>query len=223
MPGVAGVSVALSGVLERLAPSCGESCSDARAGAPGDPSASLREKSNTPANRRPADASNNPLDLTDAEKTQVRELKARDTEVHRHERAHTAAGGPYAGLPSYTYTRGPDGQQYATDGEVKIDTSPAQTPEATIQKMEVVIRAALAPAQPSAQDHAVANKARQIKTEAISEKHEQEAAEEDSGSGSGPTPVSSAGSAAALYQQVARDTTGALATGSAGQAVQLVV
>ena len=44
------------------------------------------------------------------EQKAVAELKARDREVRRHENAHARAGGEFAGVPSYQYTRGPDGK-----------------------------------------------------------------------------------------------------------------
>lgn len=94
--------------------------------------------------------------LTRQEERVVRELKQRDREVRQHEQAHLAAAGPYArGRANFTHTIGPDGRRYATGGEVSIDVSPERTPEATIQKMQVVKRAAMAPADPSPQDRAV--------------------------------------------------------------------
>lgn len=108
----------------------------------------------------------------------VRELQRRDAEVRRHERAHAAAGGAVAGAPVYEYQRGPDGRFYAVNGEVRIDVSPAGSPEATIAKMEQVIRAALAPAQPSAQDRAVATQAKQVIIDAERELKEIEAEEQ---------------------------------------------
>ena len=55
---------------------------------------------------------------------------------------------------------GRDGKQYATGGEVQISTSEvAGDAEATVRKMEQVQRAALAPADPSAQDRRVAAQA----------------------------------------------------------------
>ncbi len=113
-------------------------------------------------------------DLSEEEQAQVQALRRRDAEVRRHERAHTGAGGAIAGQPIYEYVRGPDGRQYAVGGEVAIDAGPAGTPEATIQKMETVIRAALAPADPSTQDVRVAAQARQVKAEAIAEKNAEE-------------------------------------------------
>ena len=104
----------------------------------------------------------NPQGLTKEEQAVVAELKRIDAEVRRHEQAHMNAGGQYAGQASYTYETGPDGGRYAVAGEVPIDTAPIpDDPEATIDKMEVVIRAALAPAEPSAQDQRVASGARQ--------------------------------------------------------------
>ena len=94
------------------------------------------------------------------EELQLAELISRDREVRTHEQAHAAVGGSYAGAPTYTFKTGPDGRRYAVGGEVSIDTSPVPNdPEATLRKMEVVIRAALAPAEPSAQDRRVAAQA----------------------------------------------------------------
>jgi len=118
-----------------------------------------------------------PLDLTDEERKIVTELKKRDQEVRRHERAHTAAAGPYGGLPVYDLQQGPDGRLYAVGGEVAIDVKPLKDPAATIAKAESVIRAALAPANPSAQDHSVAAQARQLKAEAVVELNKEKEAE----------------------------------------------
>lgn len=99
-------------------------------------------------------------ELSEEEKKQVEELRKRDQEVRRHEEAHARVGGQYAGRPSYEYQSGPDGRQYAVSGEVPIDAAPIpDDPEATIEKMEVVKAAALAPAEPSGQDRKVAAKA----------------------------------------------------------------
>ncbi|PID72484.1 MAG: hypothetical protein CSB34_02050 [Desulfobulbus propionicus] len=100
--------------------------------------------------------------LTPEEQQQVEELQARDREVRTHEQAHLSAAGQYAaGGPQYTYQKGPDGKRYAVGGEVQIDISEERTPEATIAKMQVVRKAALAPASPSAKDRQVAASATQ--------------------------------------------------------------
>ncbi len=100
----------------------------------------------------------------------LRQLSARDSEVRQHEMAHQAAGGGHTGAVSYTFERGPDGRMYAVGGEVSIDTSAVSgDPRATLEKAETIIRAAMAPAEPSAQDHRVAASARAMAAEARAE------------------------------------------------------
>lgn len=109
-------------------------------------------------------------DLSSEQQSQLRQLKKTDSEVRTHEQAHKTAGGPYAGSIQLEYTTGPDGRRYATAGEVPIDASPVRgNPEATITKMEVVKRAALAPQNPSPQDRAVAARADATKAQAQTE------------------------------------------------------
>ncbi|MEM9061174.1 MAG: putative metalloprotease CJM1_0395 family protein [Pseudomonadota bacterium] len=116
--------------------------------------------------------------LTDAEREQVKKLKARDAEVRRHEQAHAAVGGQYASAPTYTFQLGPDGRRYAIGGEVKIDIAPVPgDPEATIDKMTVVKAAALAPAEPSAADRRVASLADAQRLEAVAELAQQRSEE----------------------------------------------
>ena len=104
------------------------------------------------------------------EQQEVQELKARDQEVKTHEQAHAAVGGRYAGAPSYSYELGPDGKQYAVGGEVQIDISPIPgDPQATVQKMQQVRAAALAPAEPSAADRRIAAEAAQRQIQAQAE------------------------------------------------------
>lgn len=92
---------------------------------------------------------------------QIQWLKNRDREVRNHEQAHlSAAAGIAMSGANFDYTTGPDGQRYAVGGEVRIDTSAiADDPAATLRKAETIRRAALAPAQPSAQDYSIASKA----------------------------------------------------------------
>lgn len=92
-----------------------------------------------------------------AEQKELGELQSRDQEVRAHEQAHAAVGGQYASAPTYSYQRGPDGNQYAIGGEVQIDLSEIPgNPQATVQKMQQVRAAALAPAEPSGADRRVA-------------------------------------------------------------------
>lgn len=106
-----------------------------------------------------------------AEQRLVQQLAVRDRQVRSHEAAHlAAAAGIAAGGVSYKYRRGPDGKAYAVEGEVRIDTSPVPgDPQATLQKATQIQAAALAPAQPSAQDRAVANEAARIAARARAE------------------------------------------------------
>jgi len=146
--------------------------------------------------------------LSEEEKAQVAKLKAIDAKVRAHERAHAAVGGQYAGAPSYSYTRGPDGQMYATSGEVSIDISAENDPEATLQKAAQVAAAALAPADPSGADRAIAAAAQALRLEALAQIRAEKAAEQEAAraedqaaSGPGDEPASAApepGQAAAL-------------------------
>ena len=97
----------------------------------------------------------------DAEEQQlIRQLSSRDREVRAHERAHSSVGGQFASAAQFSFERGPNGVQYAVSGEVSISTSEVTgDPEATIAKLDTVIRAALAPANPSSQDIRVASSA----------------------------------------------------------------
>lgn len=108
--------------------------------------------------------------FTPEELQEIDHLEARDREVRDHERAHASVGGQHTGAPNLEYTRGPDGRLYATSGEVSVDTSSVSgDPQATIDKMRVVIRAAMAPADPSSQDYRVAARAQALLVEAQAE------------------------------------------------------
>lgn len=92
----------------------------------------------------------------------VQELVIVESKVKAHERAHKSVGGQYAGMVHFQYVQGPDGKMYIAGGEVSIDISAGKNPKETIQKMEQVKAAALAPADPSPQDYAVAAKAAMV-------------------------------------------------------------
>ncbi|MHA6495084.1 putative metalloprotease CJM1_0395 family protein [Pseudomonas borbori] len=140
--------------------------------APATPAPSLGDEQ-APSGREEADKNGEPAAQADKgkeaasnpqaqrlEQLEVAKLVRLDQEVRTHEQAHAAVGGRYAGAPSYTYATGPDGKRYAVGGEVSIDSGAIPgNPEATLRKMEVVLRAALAPAEPSAQDLQVAAQA----------------------------------------------------------------
>lgn len=107
---------------------------------------------------------------TPEQQAEVDQLKKIDREVRQHEMAHLAAGaGMVTSGASYTYTRGPDGLNYAVAGEVGIDTSSGRTPEESIARAERIQAAALAPADPSPQDRSVAAQAAQMAAQARQE------------------------------------------------------
>lgn len=117
------------------------------------------------------EAQNKNSDQADREQlAKITELSKRDREVRAHEQAHASVGGRYAGAPSLSYERGPDGRLYAVSGEVAIDTSPIPNdPQATLEKALTVQRAALAPSDPSAADRSIASKAAAIAGQARAE------------------------------------------------------
>ncbi len=123
-----------------------------------------------PAAEQPKPGEQTTPDGTSLEDPQIQQmvakLKQTEQKVKAHEAAHKAAGGNLASGASYSYTQGPDGRNYITGGEVQIDMSPGRTPQETVSKMQQVIRAALAPADPSGQDRAVAAQAANQMTQA---------------------------------------------------------
>ncbi len=113
-------------------------------------------------------------ELTPEERAQVARLQARDREVRQHEAAHLAASGGLATSgASFSYQKGADGVNYAIGGEVSINTSPGRTPEETIQRAQTIKAAALAPADPSGADRAVAAAAAQMEASARLEQAKQ--------------------------------------------------
>lgn len=120
--------------------------------------------------------------LSDEELAQVRALQQRDREVRAHEMAHVAVGGELVLRGAqFDHETGPDGVRYAVGGDVLIDTSPGRTPEETIEKAERIRATALAPADPSPQDLAVASMAIQMALQAqieLAVQQREEAAQE---------------------------------------------
>lgn len=145
----------------------------------------------TPAFNAPATARADPL-ADPSVRAELTRMQARDREVRAHEQAHLAAGGRWVTSgPSYSYQTGPDGRRYAVGGEVGIDSSPVSgDPQATIDKARQVRAAALAPAEPSAQDLKVAARASAMEQKAQAElaRAEREARYDARGAREAPTP-----------------------------------
>ena len=139
-------------------------------------------------------------EISESERRELAELRARDREVRQHERSHVSAGGAYVrGSANYSYTTGPDGRRYATGGAVKVDVSEERTPEATIRKMQTVKRAAVAVSEPSPQDRQVYAEAARLEREA---RHElaQQRREERVGA-TGPERTAPSGTARGTDQE----------------------
>lgn len=119
------------------------------------------------ASRPTEQKTSSPSAKTNEDQQVIDKLQQTDRAVRAHEQAHIAAGGGLVrGNASFTYKTGPDGKQYAVGGEVSIDTSPGRTPVESIEKARTIRAAALAPADPSPQDRAVAAQAARIEAEA---------------------------------------------------------
>ena len=108
--------------------------------------------------------------LSAPEQRLLEQLKQTDRVVRAHEQAHLSAGaGLVRGAASFSLQTGPDDRSYAVAGEVSIDTSPGSTPQETVAKAAQIRAAALAPADPSAQDLRVAALASRLESEALIE------------------------------------------------------
>ena len=109
-------------------------------------------------------------ELSPAQQQLVARLRETDRAVRAHEAAHLAVGGDLVrGGASFSYAIGPDRKRYAVSGEVSIDVSAARTPQETIPKAQHIRATALAPVDPSPQDHAVAAGAARLENKARSE------------------------------------------------------
>lgn len=80
-----------------------------------------------------------------------------------------AAAGSMGGGASFDYQVGPDGRNYAVGGEVPVRTGTPSTPEEAIRNAAQLRAAALAPAEPSGQDRAVAAQAAAMESAARAE------------------------------------------------------
>ena len=134
---------------------------DLESGNPRDPKEESESDGEKP--RAAGDAS-----LDEADQSMLQELRSTDQKVRAHEQAHASAGGHNV---RYDYQTGPDGRQYAvggtTDIEVYASSTDANGKLAQAAKMRA---AALAPADPSAQDMNVAAKASRMEMDARREK-----------------------------------------------------
>ena len=131
------------------------------------PNEDIERERVSPQERQSAEPKDPAQQKQQEQKAVIAELVARDREVRSHEQAHAAAGGQYAGSPTYSFVKGPDGLNYAVGGEVSIDTAPVSgDPEATLRKAQIIRAAASAPSEPSPQDRRVAAQAASMEADA---------------------------------------------------------
>lgn len=158
----------------------------------------------------PSRAAKKSSELDAEQQRQIAKLVETDRKVRAHEQAHMSAGGGLVrGAASFDYETGPDGKRYAVGGEVSIDTTEGRTPAETVVKAQRIYDAAMAPADPSPQDHAVASMAMGMKAEATQELNAQQATQggrtstaRDAESPSAVTPPGANELAVAAYQSV---------------------
>ena len=84
--------------------------------------------------------------------------------IYNHEMAHKSAGGPYAGQISIE--KNSEGIPVSGHVPIQMPTLDRNNPQKTINHANTVIKAALAPSDPSAQDYKVAASAQQVKMSA---------------------------------------------------------
>ncbi len=84
--------------------------------------------------------------------------------IYNHEMSHKVAGGPFAG--AITIEKNSEGIPVSGHVPIAMPVLDKNNPQKTIDHANTVIRAALAPSDPSAQDYKVAQNAEKIKMKA---------------------------------------------------------
>ena len=92
------------------------------------------------------------------------------SEIYAHEKAHQNAGGSLAG--AIVIEKNEEGIPVGGHVNIKMPSLNPQNPQKTIDDANTVIRAAMAPSDPSSQDYAVAAQAQNIKMRAQALKNE---------------------------------------------------
>lgn len=91
-------------------------------------------------------------------------IKKNYNHIYSHEMAHKIAGGSMAG--SISIIKNSEGIPVAGYVPILMPFLNTKNPQKTIEQSNTVIKAAMAPTDPSAQDYSVANKAKAIKNKA---------------------------------------------------------
>lgn len=117
----------------------------------------------------------NPIQLQQQQKEQQKAQKnaliqKNYAQIYAHEKAHRNAGGALAG--PIVIEKNEQGIPVGGHVSIKMPTLNTANPQKTINDANTVIRAAMAPSDPSGQDYAVANQAQKIKMQAQATKNE---------------------------------------------------
>ena len=95
---------------------------------------------------------------------EIQAIRNRYNEIYAHELAHKNAAGSLAG--PIVVEKDNNGIPVGGHVSIEIPSVDSKNPQKTIDQADVVIKSALAPADPSNQDYKVAAKARAIKAQA---------------------------------------------------------
>ena len=98
-------------------------------------------------------------------------IKKNYRDIYAHELAHKRAAGSYAG--AIVIEKNSEGIPTGGHVAVKMPSLNKKNPEETIKHANIIIKSALAPSDPSAQDYKVANSAKRIKQQAENIKSKQ--------------------------------------------------
>ena len=117
----------------------------------------------------------NPFQMRDQQKEQQHAqkealIRKNYAEIYAHEKAHQNAGGALAG--PIVIEKNEEGIPVGGHVNIKMPSLNPADPQKTIDDASTVIRASMAPSDPSGQDYAVANQAQGIKMRAQAMKRE---------------------------------------------------
>jgi hypothetical protein len=108
-------------------------------------------------------------ELNAEELRELRDLERKDLQVRTRDMAFIAAAGGAAGSYSVHYETGPDGQRYAVEADIRLDTSEGATPEQTLAKARALRAASMSGRRESVKDGNAAAKAMRMEAEARAE------------------------------------------------------
>ncbi len=98
-------------------------------------------------------------------------IKQRYNEIYAHEQAHKRAAGAFGG--AIVIEKDNNGIPSGGHVDIKMPVLNTENPDETIEHADTVIKAAMAPDDPSEQDYNVAAEAEKIKSDAQQYKNEQ--------------------------------------------------